>query len=141
MSDGKKLVRAGGTKFKTITPQGRWQILGGKRLGRNFMNVRESRKSAITLRVMQLLHAVSDSALRVSVSGRQVLFRAAKKKWPARRRGFRGSRSRSSGCRRRFRTCPTLELGSTRRSAAAFVAVVQVDTIHLPSCDFQKSSL
>ena len=33
-------------------------VLGGKRLGRNFMNVRESRKSAITLRVMQLLHAV-----------------------------------------------------------------------------------
>jgi meiotic recombination protein SPO11 len=33
-------------------------VLGGKKLGRNFMNVRESRKSAITLRVMQLLHAV-----------------------------------------------------------------------------------
>ena len=33
-------------------------VLGGKRLGRNFMNVRESRKSAIMLRVMQLLHAV-----------------------------------------------------------------------------------
>merc|ERR1719162_258355 len=33
-------------------------VLGGKRMGRNFMNVRESRKSAITLRVMQLLHAV-----------------------------------------------------------------------------------
>ena len=33
-------------------------VLGGKRIGRNFMNVRESRKSAITLRVMQLLHAV-----------------------------------------------------------------------------------
>jgi len=33
-------------------------VLGKKRIGRNFMNVRESRKSAITLRVMQLLHAV-----------------------------------------------------------------------------------
>uniref|UniRef100_A0A7S4ABA9 DNA topoisomerase (ATP-hydrolyzing) n=1 Tax=Pseudo-nitzschia australis TaxID=44445 RepID=A0A7S4ABA9_9STRA len=33
-------------------------VLGGKRIGRNFMNVRESRKSAIMLRVMQLLHAV-----------------------------------------------------------------------------------
>ena len=33
-------------------------VLGAKRTGRNFMNVRESRKSAITLRVMQLLHAV-----------------------------------------------------------------------------------
>ena len=33
-------------------------VLGKKRTGRNFMNVRESRKSAITLRVMQLLHAV-----------------------------------------------------------------------------------
>ncbi len=33
-------------------------VLGAKRTGRSFMNVRESRKSAITLRVMQLLHAV-----------------------------------------------------------------------------------
>lgn len=33
-------------------------VLGSKRTGRNFTNVRESRKSAITLRVMQLLHAV-----------------------------------------------------------------------------------
>jgi meiotic recombination protein SPO11 len=33
-------------------------VLGGKRVGRSFLNVRESRKSAITLRVMQLLHAV-----------------------------------------------------------------------------------
>ncbi len=33
-------------------------VLGAKRTDRNFMNVRESRKSAITLRVMQLLHAV-----------------------------------------------------------------------------------
>ena len=33
-------------------------VLGGKRIGRNFMNVRESRKSVITLRVMELLHAV-----------------------------------------------------------------------------------
>jgi len=33
-------------------------VLGKKRIGRNFTNVRESRKSAITLRVMQLLHAV-----------------------------------------------------------------------------------
>jgi meiotic recombination protein SPO11 len=33
-------------------------VLGSKRTGRTFLNVRESRKSAITLRVMQLLHAV-----------------------------------------------------------------------------------
>ena len=33
-------------------------VLGSKRTGRSFINVRESRKSAITLRVMQLLHAV-----------------------------------------------------------------------------------
>lgn len=33
-------------------------VLGDKRTGRTFLNVRESRKSAITLRVMQLLHAV-----------------------------------------------------------------------------------
>ncbi|KAL3922180.1 MAG: hypothetical protein SGARI_006513 [Bacillariaceae sp.] len=33
-------------------------VLGSKRTGRSFVNVRESRKSAITLRVMQLLHAV-----------------------------------------------------------------------------------
>jgi meiotic recombination protein SPO11 len=33
-------------------------VLGDKRMGRTFLNVRESRKSAITLRVMQLLHAV-----------------------------------------------------------------------------------
>jgi meiotic recombination protein SPO11 len=33
-------------------------VLGDKRTGRSFTNVRESRKSAITLRVMQLLHAV-----------------------------------------------------------------------------------
>jgi meiotic recombination protein SPO11 len=33
-------------------------VLGDKRTGRTFLNVRESRKSAITLRVMQLIHAV-----------------------------------------------------------------------------------
>jgi meiotic recombination protein SPO11 len=33
-------------------------VLGGKRSSRSFLNVKESRKSAITLRVMQLLHAV-----------------------------------------------------------------------------------
>ena len=32
MSDGEKLVRAGGTKFKTITPKGSWQKFGGKNL-------------------------------------------------------------------------------------------------------------
>ena len=32
MSDGKKLVRAGGTKFKTITPKGFWPNFGGKNL-------------------------------------------------------------------------------------------------------------
>jgi meiotic recombination protein SPO11 len=33
-------------------------VLGPKRTSRTFLNVRESRKSAITLRVMQLIHAV-----------------------------------------------------------------------------------
>lgn len=33
-------------------------VLGGKRSTRSFMNVKESRKTAITLRVLQLLHAV-----------------------------------------------------------------------------------
>lgn len=33
-------------------------VLGGKRSSRSFLNVKESRKSAITLRVLQLLHAV-----------------------------------------------------------------------------------
>jgi hypothetical protein len=33
-------------------------VLGSKRSTRSFLNVKESRKSAITLRVMQLLHAV-----------------------------------------------------------------------------------
>ena len=33
-------------------------VLGGKRSTRSFLNVKESRKSAITLRVLQLLHAV-----------------------------------------------------------------------------------
>jgi meiotic recombination protein SPO11 len=33
-------------------------VLGGKRSSRTFLNVKEARKSAITLRVMQLLHAV-----------------------------------------------------------------------------------
>lgn len=33
-------------------------VLGGKRATRSFLNVKESRKSAITLRVLQLLHAV-----------------------------------------------------------------------------------
>jgi meiotic recombination protein SPO11 len=32
-------------------------VLGGKKSARNFLNVRESRKAAITVRVMQLLHA------------------------------------------------------------------------------------
>lgn len=31
-------------------------VLGGKKSARSFLNVKESRKSAITLRVMQLLH-------------------------------------------------------------------------------------
>jgi meiotic recombination protein SPO11 len=33
-------------------------VLGGKRSTRTFLNVKEARKSAITVRVMQLLHAV-----------------------------------------------------------------------------------
>ncbi|GAX22120.1 meiotic recombination protein SPO11 [Fistulifera solaris] len=33
-------------------------VLGGKRSSRSFLNVKESRKAAITLRVLQLIHAV-----------------------------------------------------------------------------------
>lgn len=33
-------------------------ILGGKRSTRNFLNIKESRKTAITIRVLQLVHAV-----------------------------------------------------------------------------------
>lgn len=33
-------------------------VLGGKRSTRTFLNVKESRKTAITLRVLQLIHAV-----------------------------------------------------------------------------------
>lgn len=33
-------------------------VLGGKRSTRNFLNIKESRKTAITLRVLQLVHAV-----------------------------------------------------------------------------------
>jgi hypothetical protein len=33
-------------------------VLGGKRSTRSFLNVKESRKTAITLRVLQLIHAV-----------------------------------------------------------------------------------
>lgn len=35
-------------------------VLGGKRSTRSFLNVKESRKSTITLRVLQLLHAGTD---------------------------------------------------------------------------------
>lgn len=41
-------------------------VLGGKRSARSFMNVKESRKSAITLRVMQLLHAVLDKRIHIT---------------------------------------------------------------------------
>jgi hypothetical protein len=41
-------------------------VLGGKKTTRNFMNVRESRKSAITLRVMQLLHAVLTKRIHIT---------------------------------------------------------------------------
>jgi meiotic recombination protein SPO11 len=33
-------------------------VLGGKRMTRSFLNVKESRKTAITMRVMQLVHSV-----------------------------------------------------------------------------------
>jgi meiotic recombination protein SPO11 len=33
-------------------------VLGGKRMTRSFLNVKESRKTAITMRVMQLIHTV-----------------------------------------------------------------------------------
>ena len=33
-------------------------VLGGKRSTRTFLNVKESRKTAITLRVLQLIHSV-----------------------------------------------------------------------------------
>lgn len=41
-------------------------VLGGKRSTRTFLNVRESRKSAITLRVMQLLHAVLSKKIHIT---------------------------------------------------------------------------
>lgn len=41
-------------------------VLGSKRSSRSFMNVKESRKSAITLRVMQLLHAVLDKKIHIT---------------------------------------------------------------------------
>ena len=41
-------------------------VLGEKRSARNFMNVKESRKSAITLRVMQLLHAVLNKRIHIT---------------------------------------------------------------------------
>jgi Type IIB DNA topoisomerase len=41
-------------------------VLGDKRTGRTFLNVRESRKSAITLRVMQLLHAVLTKRIHIT---------------------------------------------------------------------------
>ena len=41
-------------------------VLGSKRGTRSFLNVKESRKSAITLRVMQLLHAVLMKRIHVT---------------------------------------------------------------------------
>lgn len=41
-------------------------VLGSKRSSRSFMNVKESRKSAITLRVMQLVHAVLDKKIHIT---------------------------------------------------------------------------
>jgi meiotic recombination protein SPO11 len=40
--------------------------LGEKRSDRNFLNVKESRKSAIMLRVMQLLHAVLNKRIHIT---------------------------------------------------------------------------
>ena len=39
-------------------------VLGGKRTTRSFLNAKENRKSAITLRVMQLLHSVYVTIIR-----------------------------------------------------------------------------
>jgi meiotic recombination protein SPO11 len=41
-------------------------VLGGKRSSRTFLNVKEARKSAITLRVMQLLHAVLQKRIHIT---------------------------------------------------------------------------
>mmetsp|Transcript_10069 Transcript_10069/g.13299 ORF Transcript_10069/g.13299 Transcript_10069/m.13299 type:complete len:439 (+) Transcript_10069:358-1674(+) len=41
-------------------------VLGDKRAARTFLNVKESRKSAITLRVMQLLHAVLSKRIHIT---------------------------------------------------------------------------
>jgi len=43
-----------------FAPKKEWDriVLGGKRSTRSFLNVKESRKTAITLRVLQLVHAV-----------------------------------------------------------------------------------
>mmetsp|Transcript_25700 Transcript_25700/g.62952 ORF Transcript_25700/g.62952 Transcript_25700/m.62952 type:complete len:414 (-) Transcript_25700:280-1521(-) len=41
-------------------------VLGNKRSSRKFTNVKESRKSAITLRVMQLLHAVLNKRIHIT---------------------------------------------------------------------------
>mmetsp|Transcript_835 Transcript_835/g.2397 ORF Transcript_835/g.2397 Transcript_835/m.2397 type:complete len:449 (-) Transcript_835:909-2255(-) len=47
-------------------------VLGGKRSTRSFLNVKESRKSTITLRVMQLLHAVL--AKRIHITKRDLFY-------------------------------------------------------------------
>ncbi|CAJ1940284.1 unnamed protein product [Cylindrotheca closterium] len=41
-------------------------VLGSKRSSRSFTNVKESRKSAITLRAMQLIHAVLDKRIHIT---------------------------------------------------------------------------
>jgi len=41
-------------------------VLGNKTLSRNFLHVKDSRKSAITLRVMQLLHAVLTKRIHIT---------------------------------------------------------------------------
>jgi meiotic recombination protein SPO11 len=41
-------------------------VLGGKKSNRTFLNVKEARKSAITLRVVQLLHAVLVKSIHIT---------------------------------------------------------------------------
>jgi meiotic recombination protein SPO11 len=41
-------------------------VLGGKRSTRSFMNVKESRKSAVTLRAMSLIHAVLSKRIHIT---------------------------------------------------------------------------
>ena len=47
-------------------------VLGGKSGTRNFLNVKESRKTAITIRVMHLLHTVL--GMRIHITKRDLFY-------------------------------------------------------------------